>query len=100
MRHLAHHAEIAPALGHELSGAEEPRVFARDADRARARLVQQRHELGIDAPREHHLDELHVVAPSDAHAVDEFGDVPERFHRLRDLRAAAVDDNRMQPQKL
>jgi hypothetical protein len=76
-------------------GDDQVGVLAVEADRAAAVLVDESHQLGIDAAHQHHLHQLHRLAVGHAKAVDEARGLAEAPHEGVDLRAAAVDDDGM-----
>ncbi len=72
-------------------------VLAREADGVPAGLVDRRDDLLVDRARQHHLDDLDRGAVGDAQAIDEIALDLQALEHLADLRAAAMDDDRVHP---
>ncbi len=85
----------AAARAHVASLAEQPAVATGQADRRAPGAVDRRGELLVDRAGQHHLDHLDGLLVGDAQAVDEAGLDREAVEHLRDLRAAAMDDDRI-----
>ena len=62
--------------------------------------VDEADQLLVDAAGEHHLDDAHGLLVGDAHAVDEARLHAQLVEHVGDLRPAAVDDDRVQPDEL
>ena len=60
-------------------------------------LVDQPHQLLIDLAHQHHLDDSHGLLIGDPQAADKGWLEARKLHRPGDLRAAAMDDDRMHP---
>ena len=73
-------------------------VLAGQPDRTTAMLVEVADDLLVDLPDQHHLHHRHGFGIGDPHAPDEFGDDAVAFEGLVDLRTAAMDDDRIDPQ--
>jgi len=72
---------------------EEAGVFAREADRAAAVVVDAADDVLVDFADQHHLDDLDRFLVGHAHAADEVGFLAEALHQGADLGATAVDDH-------
>src|SRR5690606_12617493 len=78
---------------------EQARVLARDPDRVRAVRVDQADEFPADLAGEHHADDVHRLGCGDSQAAAELAVDAEPVEHRGDLRAAAVDDDRLQPRQ-
>ena len=75
--------------------------LARHTNRSSSVGVNERDDFWIDEPPQHHLHDVHGGGVGHAHAVDETLDsMLRRGQQLADLRAAAVDDNRVNAHEL
>ena len=101
---LAHEAEIdlLLAAGRRIAagaqralGPDQLAVATRDADGGATGPVDRRSQLLVDRPREDHLDDLDRLVVRDAQPVDEARLDREAVEHLGDLRAAAMDDDRI-----
>ena len=79
---------------------EQGAVLAREPDRGLAVAVEAHDDVGVDLAEQDHLRDLDGLGVGDAHALDEADLHPEPLHVLGDVRAAAVDDHRVQPDVL
>src|SRR5690606_19237264 len=76
-------------------GAQQAAVLAGDPDGVRSALVEEGDEVALDLPGEHHPYDGHGLGGGDPQAAAELrGDVEAVEHR-GDLRATAVDDDRL-----
>ncbi len=94
---LADQAEVdllAVDDGAGLLGGEQARVLAGQADGERAVLVDQPDQLALDLADQHHPHDVHRLGRGDSQAAAELRLDAEPVEHLRDLRAAAVDDDR------
>ena len=73
---------------------EQAGVAAADADGVVAVDVDGRDELRVDLADEHHPGDVDGLGVGDAQPVAELGGLAEAAHQRRDLRTAAVDDDR------
>ena len=80
--------------------AEQRAVVAAEPDRGLAVALQAQHDLLVDLADEHHLRDLDGVLAGDAQAADELDRQAEPLHVAGDLGAAAVHDDRVQPDVL
>src|SRR5215217_977092 len=69
-------------------------------DRRLAVAVDPHHDVLVDLADEDHLRDLHRVRVADPQAADELHRHVEALHVGGDVRAAAVDDDRVQPDVL
>jgi hypothetical protein len=83
-----------------LARGDEPAVLARDADRAAALGGDPGDDLLVDRTRQDHLGDLHRRRVGDAQPVDEAALDALRLERGTDLRAAAMDDDRVDADRL
>ena len=90
--------DVGAVVGHagRACGAEQPGVLPGEADGQRAVLVEQADQLAADLAGQDHPDDLHHLGRGDAQAVPELAGQPEPVEHLRDLRTAAVHDDRTQ----
>ena len=88
-------ADVLPRGRRLARGAEEQAVVAAQADRRLAVAVEQEHDVLVDLADEHHLGDLHRRGVGDAQAVDELDRQIEPAHVAGDVRAPAVDDDRV-----
>ena len=58
-------------------------------------MLDQIDDVLVDQAAEHHLHHVHGLLIGDAHALDELAFLAETVEQIADLRAAAVDDHRM-----
>jgi hypothetical protein len=58
-------------------------------------LVDQPHDVLLHLARQHPLDHFHGFGIGDAHALDEFALLAQRFSAFFNLRAAAVHHHRV-----
>jgi hypothetical protein len=79
---------------------EEGAVLARQADRSLAVSVQPLDDFRVELADQDHLRHLDRVGIGDAHTLVEADLEAEPLHVAGDLRAAAVDDHRVQPDVL
>ena len=63
-------------------------------------LVHSAHELLVHLADQGHLHDLHGLFGSDAQSIDEFNIYAEAFHIPRDVRATAMNDDRIHPHDL
>ncbi len=61
-------------------------------------LIEVSHDLFIDLAGKHHFNHLHRFGVGYAHAAHEFGDDAIALQGVVDLRAAAMNDNGVDPQ--
>ena len=80
--------------------AEELPVVAAQPDRRLAVAVQAQDDVLVDLADEDHLGHLDGLGVGHAQAADELDRQPQALHVGGDLRAAAVDDDRVQPDVL
>ena len=80
--------------------AEQRAVVAAEADRGLAVAVQAQDDVLVDLADEDHLGDLDGLLVADAQPVDELDRHAEALHVVGDVRAAAVDDDRVQPDVL
>ena len=73
---------------------EQAGVAAADADGVVAVGVDGGDELRVDLADEHHPGDVDGLGVGDAQAAAELGGLAEAAHQRRDLRSAAVDDDR------
>ena len=71
-------------------------VLAREPDRRLAVAVEPADDVGVDLAEQDHLRHLDRLRVGDAHALDEPDLHPQPLHVAGDVRAAAVDDHRVQ----
>ena len=93
--HLLH---LAVGIAHgarRLLDGDEIAVLAAEADGPAALGVERRNDLLVDGAGQHHLDDFHGGAVGDAQAVLELALDAELVEHGADLRAAAVDDDRL-----
>ena len=60
-------------------------------------LVQRAHDLAVDLAHEHHAHDVDGLGIGDPQAVDELRHLAQPLHQVADLRATAVDDDRVHP---
>src|SRR5919198_5065750 len=89
-------AHVGPVRRRLAGDAEERAVVAADADRRLAVAVEAQDDVLVDLADEDHLGHLDGLGVADAQAADELDRQPEALHVARDLRAAAVHDDRVQ----
>ena len=77
-------------------GGEQAGVLAGEPDRERAVLVDQADELALDLADQHHPDDVHRLGRGDPQAARNSDSMPSRSSIARDLRAAAVHDDRLE----
>ena len=80
--------------------AEQQPVVAAQPDRRLAVAAEPQHDVLVDLADEHHLRDLDGVGVRHAQAADELDRQVEPLHVARDLRPAAVDDDRVHPDVL
>jgi hypothetical protein len=80
--------------------AEQQPVVAAQSDRGLAVAVQAQDDVLVDLADEDHLGHLDGLRARHAQAAHELHGHPEALHVGGDLRAAAVDDDRVQPDVL
>ena len=78
-------------------GRHQPAVLAGQADRERAVVVDQPDHVAVDLTHEHHPDDLHRLRGGDPQPGAELGRDAEPLEVRGDLRAAAVHDDRLEP---
>ena len=83
--------------GAATAGAEQAGVLAGQAHGDRAVLVEQTDELATHLAGEHHPHDVHDLGGGDPQAAPELALEAQPVEHRRDLRAAAVDDDRPQP---
>ena len=93
-------ADVLPVGGRAAGDLEQRAVISTEADGRLAVAVQAQHDLLVDLSDEHHLGDLDRVGIGDAQAADELDGQAEPLHVGGDLRAAAVDDDRVEPDVL
>ena len=93
-------ADVLAVRGGLARDAEQQAVVAAQPDRGLAVAVQAQDDVLVDLADEDHLGHLDGVGVADAQAADELHRQPEALHVGRDLRAAAVDDDRVDPDVL
>ena len=82
------------------AAAEQQAVVAGEPDGGLAVAVDQQHDVLVDLADEHHLRDLDGRRVGDPQAVDELDRQVEPLHVGGDLGAAAVDDDRVDPDVL
>ena len=100
--HLADEPDVEPSSPsarsvQPLVRADQGAVLAGQAHRPAAVLVDQPDDLLVDLADEDHLDDLHRLLVGDPHPAHEARLLAEALHERADLRAAAVDDHRPDP---
>ena len=78
-----------------LLGEDHVAVLAAQADRPFAGLVDQRDDLLVDRAGQHHLDHFHRLLVGDAQPFSKLRFDAELAEHGADLRAAAMDDDRV-----
>ncbi|GAB4006207.1 hypothetical protein GCM10029992_56230 [Glycomyces albus] len=89
----AHVDPLAVHVGPAALGGEQPRVLAAHADRVRAVVVDEAHQLAADLADQDHADHVGGLGCGHAQAAPELGLDVELGEHGRDLGAAAVDDD-------
>ena len=92
---LADEADVARRRAPTASDAEQRAVVAREADRGLPMARDAQDDLLVHLADEHHLRDLDRLGVADPQPVDELHRQPEPLHVAGDLRAAAVDDDRV-----
>ena len=98
LRDLAHKAEIL--LGSDFFRLEHTAVQTAQPDRLAAVLLQKLDEVFIDLARKDHLHNVDGFLVRVAHPADKFTLLADLFEHRRDLRAAAVHQHHIDPDKL
>ena len=97
---LADEADVLAARAGHRRHAEELAVVAGEADRRLPVAVDARDDVLVDLADEHHLGDLDGVGVAHAQPADELDRHVQPLHVGRDVRPAAVDDDRVQPDVL
>ena len=84
----------------QLARADQAAVLAGQAHGLAAEAVDHRHQLALHFTGEDPLDDFHRLGIGDAHALDERRFLADALQRLVDLRAAAVDHDRIHADQL
>jgi hypothetical protein len=95
---IEHALDVGIGIDHGLArlfGEDHVAVLAAQADRPLALGVDERDDLLVDRAGQHHLDDLDRLLVGDAQAALEFRFDAQLVQHRRDLRAAAVDDDRI-----
>ena len=79
---------------------EERAVLAAQPDRRLAVAIEPGEDVRVDLAEQDHLGHLDGLGVGDAQALDELDLHPHPLHVVGDLRAAAVDDDRVHPDVL
>ena len=106
---LTHFADLADidilagllhVLDHQLFGADETAVLARQPHRLAAMLVDQVDDFLVDRATQHHFDDVHGLPVGDAHALDEFALLADPLQQVVDLRPTAMHHHRVHADQL
>jgi len=79
----------------ELARPDQVPVLAGNTDGGAARVVDRGHDLFVDRPGKHHFDDLDGPLVGDPQPVDELALDFQLLEHAADLRAAAMDDHRI-----
>jgi CheY-like chemotaxis protein len=90
---------LDPAARH-LAGANEAAILAGQPDGTAARLIDRGDELFVDGSGKHHFDDFHGLAIGDTQPVDKAALDAEPLQHLADLRPAAMNHDRVDPDLL
>ena len=94
------HAANAPEFWPNLLSHDRARISTIDPNSQVAMLVHSAHELLVHLADQGHLHDFHGLFGSDAQSIDEFNIYAEAFHIPRDVRATAMNDDRIHPHDL
>ena len=97
--HIAHQTDVddlAVDQGAATGAAEQAGVLPRDRRGERTVLVDQADQFAADLSGQDHAHDIHRLGGRDAVAADELAGDAEPLEHRRDLRAAAVHDDRLQ----
>jgi hypothetical protein len=95
---LAHEAEVFGPRGRP--HLEQGTVLAAEADGGLSVAVEAGEDVRVDLSEQHHLGHLDRLRVGDPQALDELHLHSHALHVVGDLRAAAVDDDRVHPDVL
>ena len=79
----------------QLARANQPAVLAGESDRLAAGPIDVGDDFLVHKTGQHHFDDIHGFAVGHPHAGNEFGLFADLLQHRTDLRAAAVDDDRI-----
>ena len=96
----ADEADVLASGSGAASDAKQRAVVAAEADRGLAVAVDAQDDLRVDLADQHHLGDLDRVRVGYAQAADELDRQAQPVHVGGDVRAAAVHDDRVQPDVL
>ncbi|BCB74326.1 hypothetical protein Pflav_007360 [Phytohabitans flavus] len=95
--HLPHVDRQPVHIGRTPHGGEEAGVLTGQPDGERAVLVDEPDKLATHLADEHHPHDVHRLGRGDPQAAAKLALDPEPVEHRRDLRAAAVHDDRLEP---
>ena len=96
----AHEADVLAARALHRADAEQQPVVAAEPDRGLPVAAEAQHDVLVDLADEDHLGDLDGLLVADPQPADELDRHVEALHVARDVRPAAVDDDRVQPDVL